>query len=72
MKLTNLKEAILEAERFLKRAGELRNEDIRICRQSRYQTKAAEEELNSSGSFTAAVRRSSMDLTRSLSKLRNE
>ena len=60
MLIANLKEAVQEAEAFLKLAKNLPNHP----RMSQYTETGTKE--------SAALRRKSMDLTRSLSKLRNE
>lgn len=61
MKIENLNEAINEAKRFLKKSKELKkeigNNNVNMHWASKYKS---------------AVKRSSMDLTRSLSKLRND
>lgn len=62
MKLTNLEFSIEEAKRFLQRATELQAAHNRPDR----------EYLDGNPIEQGAVRRASMDLTRSLSKLRNE
>lgn len=62
MKIENLKEAIEEAQRFLKRAEDLRK-------------KTSKESAYVYGGFpkeSGSVKRASMDLTRSLAKLRND
>ena len=59
MKTELLKQAVWEAQRFLLAAGEVqKNMD-------------PENKWTPAGSANAAVRRASMDLTKSLSKLRN-
>jgi len=64
MKRENLSMAIQEAERFLKRAQDLM--DASENEKYRYET------LYSNPIEQGAVRRSSMDLTRALSRLRNK
>lgn len=64
MKIENLKEAIEEAKRFLKRAEDLRK---KTSKKSGY--------VYVYGGFpkeSGSVKRASMDLTRSLAKLRND
>lgn len=73
MNLESLREAILEAERFLKRAKELYKADAKI---RKVNEKNVRNQFNPdwvmdlSVTRKAAVRRASMDLTRALAKLR--
>jgi len=62
MKTENLKEAIAEAKRFLKRAEDLNK---KVSKESAYIYGGYPKESGS-------VKRASMDLTRSLAKLRND
>lgn len=65
MKTKNLREAIEEAERFIKRAKAL--EDAAYGEGGK-----VPDVLYSYSTEKAAVKRSSMDLSRALSKLRND
>lgn len=64
MKISNVLEAKKEAERFLKRIKELEASQGILTKKG-----AGDHTIGSKE--TAAVKRSSMDLTRSLSKMRN-
>jgi hypothetical protein len=65
MKIENILEAEQEAKRFLKRLKEVKESGMNGCRFDK----------NSNTTYTSketgALKRSSMDLTRSLAKLRN-
>lgn len=64
MKLSNLKAAIAEADRFIKLAEKVTDEHCKPGPKPR--------EYIDGSKHTAAARRASMDLTRALSTLRND
>lgn len=63
MKIDNIIEAEVEAKRFLKRLTELKKSQANYFKEKKYTYTSKE---------TSAVKRSSMDLTRALSKMRND
>ena len=67
MKVSNILEAKEEAIRFLKRIKEVEGSDMN---QKKFKMISESEETYSSKE-TGALKRSSMDLTRALSKMRN-
>jgi len=68
MKICNILEAEAEAKRFLKRMKEVKESD---ANQKKFNMISKSEETYTSKE-TGALKRASMDLTRALSKLRND
>jgi hypothetical protein len=71
MKIENILEVEQEIKRFLKRLEELKNSDMNEDRFNLFK-KNNQSELTYSCKESGALKRSSMDLTRSLSKMRND
>ena len=69
MKLQHLLEAEKEAKRFLSRLKDLKESDLN---KNVFTTKEKYLKMTRSSIETGALKRSSLDLTRSLSKLRND
>ena len=68
MKIDNILEAEKEAKRFLKKIGEVKKSYVN---KAKFNT-ISQGECTWTSKETGALKRSSMDLTRSLSKMRNE
>ena len=68
MKIENILEAEKEAKRFLKRLEEVKKSDIN----KKVFNTMSSGNITRQSKETSALKRSSMDLTRSLSKMRND
>ncbi len=71
MKIENILEVEQEIKRFLKRLKDLKESDMNEDRFNLFK-KNSEQKLTYSCKETGALKRASMDLTRSLSKMRND